>query len=314
MKKTFIFIIANLLFINSFAQTNNKIFVADSTTREPVEYASIIFVGTDGGAYTNDKGFFYKPQNVKQIEVSGIGYYSKKVALNKDIDTIFLSPQVYELSEAKVLPANKKRKSVELGYAQKNSIRGVGYCSGDEIAVYIPLDNEENSYRLIKQVIFNIARNFKLDKLDNTSVFKVNFYKITGNKEIGELINTENIVFTSDILKSKPKLDVSKYNVYMPEDGIFVAIEFVGRINFETGAIIGDLMNHILPSVRVSWEIPNTIVYEKRKFRKSKNGWQRVDKDYDVLKGLKQSYKDLKVYKDLKEDEYYTPLFSIVLE
>jgi hypothetical protein len=226
----------------------------------------------------------------------------------KNNDTVFLSPQIYEINETKVVPTKKKRKPLELGYAKEKSYGIMGYRSGDEIAVYIHLNNEENPYKHIKQVIFNLARKFNLNRDDYTSIFKVNFYKITENKEIGNPINTEDIVFASDILKSKPKLDVSKYNIYMPENGIFVAIEFVGRINPATGTIVDDVINRRIPSMNVSWKIPNSIVYEKRKFLKSGNTWQKVDKDYDVVKWVKQSYKDL------KEDDFYTPLFSIVLE
>jgi hypothetical protein len=283
-------------------------FVANSATHEPIEYACIVFADTAGGTYSNSKGIFYVSENIEYIEISSIGYHLKVINLQKDNDTVFLSPQVYEISETKILPTKKKRKPVELGHAKENSHGIMGYRSGDEIAVYIHLDNDENSYKHIKQVIFNLARKFQLDREDYTSIFKINFYKATENKEIGELINTEDIVFTSEVLKSKTKLDVSKYSIYMPENGIFVAIEFVGRINPTTGAIVDDVINRRVPSIRVSWKIPNSIVYEKRRFMNSNNAWQKVDKDYDVVKWSKQSYKDL------KEDDFYTPLFSIVLE
>ncbi|MDR0421281.1 MAG: carboxypeptidase-like regulatory domain-containing protein, partial [Prevotellaceae bacterium] len=70
MKNILLFIIANLLFLSCFAQENRKFFVVDSLTREPIEYACIVFIGIDGGTYSNEKGFFYVSQNLEQIELS----------------------------------------------------------------------------------------------------------------------------------------------------------------------------------------------------------------------------------------------------
>ncbi|MDR1197803.1 MAG: carboxypeptidase-like regulatory domain-containing protein [Prevotellaceae bacterium] len=316
MKNILIFIIINLLCYSCLAQTDRKIFVADSITKEPVEYADIVFMDTDDGTYSNNKGIFYISQNIKQIEISSIGYYSKTINIEKIIDTVFISPQIYEISETKVLPTKKKRKLVELGYANKNSIYFIGFISGEEIAVYIPTGNENNTFRLIKQVIIRernaLQRQVDIQKREYTGIFKINFYKATENKEIGELINTEDIVFTSEILKSKTKLDISKFNVYMPENGIFVAVEFMGTVNDEREEIMKfkKLKMRVLPniSIRVSWKISNSIVYEKKKFRYSDNNWHRIDKNNERIKEIKS------LDKDLKEDDFYTPLFSIVLE
>jgi hypothetical protein len=306
MKNILIFITTNLMFFSCFAQTDRKVFVADSITKEPVEYACVVFADTVGGTYSNNKGLFYIPENIKYVEISSIGYNTKVIVLQKNNDTVFLSPQIYEISEAKIIPVKQKRKSVELGYAKEKAKHFLGFLAGGEIAVYIPLIENENAYRLIKQVIVrgktDIVKEIKINKItynvnktDYTSVFKINFYRATENKEIGELMNTEDIVFTSDVLKNKTKLDVSKYNIYMPENGIFVAIEWVGTINPETEEIITILKTGIFSTVSVSYEIPNTIVYEKRKFSSSNQVWQRVNKDS-------------------KENNIYTPLFSIVLE
>ncbi|MDR1984524.1 MAG: carboxypeptidase-like regulatory domain-containing protein [Prevotellaceae bacterium] len=314
MKRNIFIIIAILAFANCLAQTDKKLFVADSITKEPVEYTCIVFTDTIGGTYSNDKGVFYIPQNIKQIEISSIGYLSKIITLQKNIDTIFLSPQVYEISEAKVSPSKKKRKPVELGYASenKNNILFSHNRSGDEIAVYLPIGNENNIFRLMKQVIIRgeTFKNRIFDGIDYAaaSIFKINFYRVIENKKIGEIINTEDIVFTSDILKSKTKLDVSKYNIYMPENGIFVAVEWVGRINPDTKEIIINEKGGVQPYIRAAWKIPNTVVYEKRRFINS-NTWQRVDKNHEIVKGSKSFLSYI-----LKEDDIYTPLISIVLE
>ncbi|MDR1552830.1 MAG: hypothetical protein LBS69_05140 [Prevotellaceae bacterium] len=307
MKRKINTIIANLLFFSCFAQTDRKIFVADSLTRESIEYACIVFNDTAGGTYSNEHGYCYIPQNIEQIELSSIGYYSKTTELKQDIDTIFLSPKIYEISEAKVLPNREKRKPVELGYAKEKAMYGMGFPSGGEIAVYIHSINKENAYRLIKQIILQLKTNtpkgirklVNMELTDYISVLKINFYRITENNEIGELINTENIVFTSEVLKSKTKLDVSKYNIYMPENGIFVAVEWVGRIDTATGEIIKKTEN-ILPLILVSRKIDNSISFAKRKFKRELNNkWEK-------------SVIDTVFYKEFNNG--YTPLISVVLE
>ncbi|MDR1984522.1 MAG: hypothetical protein LBQ28_06845 [Prevotellaceae bacterium] len=233
--------------------------------------------------------------------------------MQKNIDTIFLSPKVYEISEANVLPTKKKRKPVELGYAREKSTYSLGFHSGEEISVYIPLNNEENSYQLIKQVIFkegtSMSRKLNIMKINYTSVFKINFYGVTENKEPSELLNSVDIVFTSDILKSKTKLDVSKYNICMPENGVFVSIEMIGKTNKKTEEITTDISESILPYISASYEINNSIVFEKRKFSKEYGyNWKKVDKNNEIIKNIKT------IDKNLKEDAFYTPLISIVLE
>jgi hypothetical protein len=110
------------------------------------------------------------------------------------------------------------------------------------------------------------------------------------------------------VLKQKTKLDVSNYDIYMPENGIFVAIEWVGKINPETGEIIKNLREPLLPAIKIAFNIDNTDVYEKRKFARSNNDWQRVDKNNRMVKDIKS------LDKSLDESSYYTPLISIVLE
>ncbi|MDR1197802.1 MAG: carboxypeptidase-like regulatory domain-containing protein [Prevotellaceae bacterium] len=312
MKKKIIIIILNLLYCSCFSQTARKIFVADSATHEPIEYACIVFADTAGGTYSNNKGLFYIPENIKYVEISNIGYHSKTVKLNKNTDTIFLSSQIYEISETKVTPVKQKRKPVELGYAKEKSKYSIGFFGGGEIAVYIPLDNENNIFGLIKQVIIrgetDIVKEIKIgkityntDKANYTSVFKVNFYQVNENKEIGELINTEDIVFTNKNLKGRTKLDVSKYGIYMPENGIFVAIEFVGSINAENGELITDIKKTgILHRVLVSYEIASSTVYEKQKFKR------------ELHSKWKKSVRDTVVHKEFNNG--YTPLISIALE
>jgi hypothetical protein len=84
MKNIFISIIANLLLFNCFAQTDRKVFVVDSATREPIEYACIVFADTVGGTYSNNKGLFYISENIKHIEISSIGYNTKVITLQKN--------------------------------------------------------------------------------------------------------------------------------------------------------------------------------------------------------------------------------------
>ena len=297
------------------AQAERKIFVVDSISRKPIEYACVVFANTDGGTYSNTQGFFYVPDNIWQINLSIIGYYSKTTVLDKNIDTIFLSPQVYMLGEAKILPTKKKRKPVELGYAKNHSINNFIYKTGDEVAVYIAIDNEKNVYRRIKSIIIKTRTNdmasykglLNTDEInDYPSVFKITFYQATENKEIGLPLHSEDIVFTSDVLKRTTNLNVETYNVYAPTNGVFVAIEFVGKLHSITKELIINFKEHVLPTLKTSWGIRNSIVYEKRKFFTTNNAWQRVDKDYEFVKQLKTIDKSIK--------ESYTPLISIVLE
>jgi hypothetical protein len=87
----------------------------------------------------------------------------------------------------------------------------------------------------------------------------------------------------------------------MPPNGIFIAIEFVGSMNAETGDLIADVKKTgILHRVFVSYEMSNSISFAKRKFKgELNNNWEK-------------SVIDTVFYKEFNNG--YTPLISIVLE
>lgn len=270
MKKIFIFTLLVCSYKPVFPQTNEIIYLLDSLTRQPISYANIIYADSLSGTYTNNEGAFTKPK-CGLVSISCVGYYSKQVISNFNYDTIFLIPQVYNLKEIVVHPKNYKEEIV--GYANKKSEFSLGCPSGREVAIL--LENKKNQENLIEKVILKVDTRKIIRKTTNInfiSVFKINFYCVENETNIGECIGS--IILKSDKLTSNNSFDVSKLNLLLPKDGIFVGIEWVGKENPENNELYIVTENLLEPFVSTTFK-ENSIVYERKKFKSDK--WHLID-------------------------------------
>ena len=94
--------------------------VKDKNTRKSIEQATISAVGTNVGTITNEDGEFTlkisNSLNVKEIQISSLGYYNALVTINKndkDVKAIFLSPESVLLSEVLVFSWRNPRDLVK---------------------------------------------------------------------------------------------------------------------------------------------------------------------------------------------------------
>lgn len=122
MRKFFrnIFLLLFLLGAGKFLVAQDNTFlqgkVFDSSTGEPIVFATVRIQGKSRGVITNMDGGFRLPlilrDNSESIEVSSMGYQEKVFKLQKlsptDINTIYLAPGVISLKEA-IVSARKKR-------------------------------------------------------------------------------------------------------------------------------------------------------------------------------------------------------------
>lgn len=115
MEKKIVFLLVSMLFTWAANAQNREIagVVTDSITGEGLPYISLIFKGTAIGTVTDLDGFFSlsAPDTLKIMEVSSIGYDSKKIEVAKGKTTnlkIQLAPNDIILDEVVVKPKKEK--------------------------------------------------------------------------------------------------------------------------------------------------------------------------------------------------------------
>ena len=94
--------------------------VKDRNTRKSIDQVTVSAVGTNVGTITNEDGEFTlkigKSLNVKEIRLSRLGYFNSLVTINpndKEVKTIYLTPDSYVLSEVLVFSWRNPRDLVK---------------------------------------------------------------------------------------------------------------------------------------------------------------------------------------------------------
>ncbi|PJJ48691.1 carboxypeptidase-like regulatory domain-containing protein [Hymenobacter chitinivorans] len=212
-----------------FAQ-ENKISgrIVDQKTKEPIPFASIGLKEEQSGALTNEYGFFQMAMPDKaqdSLVVLALGYFRKAILVKKGAnlqDLIIEVPKrVIELAEVKV----KGGKVKDLSLGSKGSTPGEGMIQGLPGQQYAFFVKNEKGKKLgnVRSVSFYIGENgFPREP------FRVRLYKADGNYNSP---NTD--ILTDNVVVSAPKggewytIDLTQYNVEAPEEGFFVAMEWI---------------------------------------------------------------------------------------
>lgn len=225
-------------FFTTFVFSQEKIQIVDFQTKEPIAFATIAF-GDGLGGYTNGNGHFDfdKKQN---FSVSMLGYKSLSVSEEDFKSIIELESQPFEIEEIIISNKKGKQKIVKQKAYWKNSTWLDSYTPqvGNEIAVLIP--NEKNQEAGLSKIIFSVATN-PIRIFDNKSrqhfkeweefpytIIRIRFYKNENNKPNGLLYSDEIVVNIHNSKEKFSEIDLEKYYIDVPENGLFVGIEFIG--------------------------------------------------------------------------------------
>ena len=209
---------------------DNKItgHVVDAKTKEPVPFASIGLKAEGTGALTNEFGLFQLPGFEKDITdslvVMTLGYNPTTVAVRKGRSenlTIELQKRVIELKE--VIVKGGKIKNLELGTRASRPDEGmIQGQAGSQYAFFVKNDKQKRLGN-VRTVSFYIGENgFPREP------FRVRLYKADGNYNAPNTdLLTENVVVSAPQGGQWYTVDLTQYNVVAPEEGFFVAMEWI---------------------------------------------------------------------------------------
>ncbi len=237
MKKAFILIfliqISNLVF--------GQIRVVDSISNEGVPFVNIRF-DKDNGVYTDDNGEFNLTDITKNnIFLSSIGYKNKTVDLKViKNNIIYLSPDNYELDEVIISKKTKKAKTKKIKPIKHNDfLKSHRLIVGGELAVLILNNFNSNDVELKSLLIPVITKTISFDnsmsgkvqrvkRLPFSALYKITFYENFGG-EPGRQINYENITIVLNEKSTIANLNLEKYNINLPSEGVFIGILNLGK-------------------------------------------------------------------------------------
>lgn len=165
MKLIYIF----LLFIVNFLSSQTTLVIKDSITKLPIELAAVKFINNDNGTFSNSKGEVICPNQVKQIEISLIGYENKLFDIQDDTNVIYLKPKHEELDEITIY------KKIEIRHKKRKSHHFVTFKSNSGGFIYAyNMENEEPL--LMKEIYFDL----KNDNIAKKAILKVYSSDING--------------------------------------------------------------------------------------------------------------------------------------
>ena len=200
------------------------------------------------GLYSNQNGEFdLTSQMNDSIFLSALGYKTKKVLLKSIRNNyIYLSPSSFHLKEI-LISTNKNKNKNKIKIKKIKPIKHNDFFEshslliGEELAMFIP--NNYNNCNIeirslsipvvTKTISFDdnfLGKSQPLKKLKFSTLYKISFYKNYGGIPGRELYN-ENITLIINEKYKVVKLNLSKYNIELPSEGIFVSILNLGITN-----------------------------------------------------------------------------------
>jgi hypothetical protein len=202
--------------------------VVDAKTKDPVPFASISIREEGTGALTNEYGYFQlaglEKTSQDSLIVMTLGYDHSAVLIKRGSTEdliIELKKRVVVLDN--VVVKGGKLKNLELG--SKSNSPGEGMIQGLPGSQYAFFVKNDKKKRLgnVRTVSFYIGENgFPREP------FRVRIYKADGNYNAPNTdLLTENVVVSAPQGGQWYTVDLTPYNIMAPEEGFFVAMEWV---------------------------------------------------------------------------------------
>jgi len=236
----FTILILLLILIPQFTKSQSNIVgvLIDFKTKEAIPYSNIFVKNNPRvGVISNEFGEFALSYNYKKddtIIISNIVYQEIQVSISKwskipaVIDTIYLKPKSISLSS--VVIKGTKTKIRELGVKKVKFIADRNMQFGMDgqpfIAVYI-----ENSFSKKKDVFLKSAHYYLINESSKDYLYKVHIYAVDSNTfNPGKELLNANIVKKYPKSKGWVKVDLSAYNIKLPDNGFYIGIECLNSI------------------------------------------------------------------------------------
>ena len=207
-----------LLLIPLSLSAQVKGIVLDSISGKPIAYVNIWVETENIGTTSEENGtFLLEIKEEKNLVFSALGFETR-ILKSTEIEKVSLYPKVYEMPEV-VLEIPKRTKEIEVGNSKKRFYLAESQIVSWIFAKKIDLDSLDVSLKFLKQIIY-----FTNSEVQNGK-FRIRIFNLDiKGKPLADLLMEEIIVL---VKKGKQKniVDVSKFNIEIPKEGILVGFE-----------------------------------------------------------------------------------------
>jgi len=247
----------------------------------PIPYVNIWVEGENIGTTSQEDGTFIINCTEEKILVfSAIGYENQKTALNKT-NQIVLKSKTLSLNEV-VITTLKKSKELEIGGAKKIHHTQL---SGDKPWIYAKLFPFEAIYDetpFLKKIIF-----FSNSEKNNAKL-KIRFFQLEDSIPTNDLAE-EDIIVTVKKGMRKNVIDISKYKLRLPKNGVLVGLEWLiipenfYEFKYKDGKTKKMIVTpNYAPSLVINYnDEPNSFTYSSGKWRRAKKYKLNDDRPWD---------------------------------
>lgn len=265
------------LVVSQFALSQIKGVVKDSLSGEPIPYVNIWVENETIGTTSEENGSFSLDIKEEKVLVfSALGYESKKSSSKNEI--ILLKPKVFELKEV-VISGAIKNKTIKVNGFKKGKI-SVYYGTGTQptiIAKMIEPSEQINKHPFLKEINF-----FSLSHIEKAKII-LRFYEVDPEGKPGIDFLDTNIVLEIKKGKKNNRVNLEKYKIRIPEDGLFIAFEWMiieenkytytytleeekNKISYKDGISYQPVIGTIPAENQSSWHYAKGKWYKRGKF------------------------------------------------
>jgi hypothetical protein len=189
----------------------------------PLPYANIVSITKHTGTITNELGYFsLNVDKYDSLKISHISFKSLSVAVHDlHSGSIILYEYYNPIKEVVVRAGNSIYEKASLGFFNKDHNGEFRLAPGNQIAVFI--ENPLKKAALIQSVVFKVKK-----KGDCDSRLRIRLLENYENKKVpGRDLLTTNYIVESKKLHHKNTVDISASHIFLPQNGLFVLIEWM---------------------------------------------------------------------------------------
>lgn len=232
-----LFLTSNL-YGQSFKVSNT---IVDSRSNEKLPFANIMLVNYSIGITSDAEGRFelILPDSLsnESIRVSYIGYETLTLSISEAIiaEEINLIPKSISLEEIVVKPTKKKSRILTINKFNKKDCKVRYYSVGKNPNVYFPTRPQEPTIEAIYFPYKNEYQNMKIKEVllratsykQTPTSFNLRLYEGDENGIPSNSLIGKNLIIETTKLKETIRINLEKYQLSVPKNGIFVGFELM---------------------------------------------------------------------------------------
>jgi hypothetical protein len=190
---------------------------------QSLQYVNVVSISKHNGTITNDSGYFVLCIDKNDsLKFSHIAFETKTIAV-RDFTSgnIILIERSQSINEVVIKSFSSYPDRVKIGFFNKDRNGEFRLDPGSQIAVFI--ENPRKKAALIESIVFEVKKHG-----DCESRLRIRLLENYKNLKLpGRDILTDNYILNNRDLRQINSIDISKSKVILPQNGLFVLVEWL---------------------------------------------------------------------------------------